>query len=524
LFNKEYPKERIAEIDKLLKELASQNAQDEKMNEFNRLEKEGDSYIASEEYQKGINSYSDALDIMDDQAVVEKRAQAEKKLAAINMSMEFADQYNAIIAEADKAFSKKEYPEARVLYQKAFGVIAEDYPKDQIKEIDRLILEQERRNAEEEAARLASVKTEQEWNSNTSDEERYIKEAEKENKKLEDSNYQELLAYKAAVRKTNKQYADNGESLRTQNASVISSERQKNAAMFAVGEDINDKKVNGSNNEIEDYNAWLKKKNDEQISASKDAYDQLMNEQKSYTKEQYYKSDRYKEEAKKLKANKEDYQNFNYTKSEEQAQKIRKNYYQSQEMAKEQYRIFSEGKLRASNMKAVEYEKEDKTEFEYKKQREQNDRIGNYREESDDLKKHQKEQAENDSEEVKERYKELRNENEMRKVEEDRWRNHSDVAREKANKESRSADYSGEKDYEDYVPGSLAKQYDQGVTEETYEEGNAKVVKRIVVKGNKADEYKMVVMRSGTYYFKNGASITKTTWNNDTEVKESYRD
>jgi len=524
LFDKDYPKERIAEIDQLIKELASQEEENEKMNEFNRLEKEGDEYVAAEEYQDAISSYSAALKIMSDQTVVEKKAQAEKDLAAMNMSMAFADQYKSIIEKADKAFEKKDYSKSRNLYQDAFAVIPEDYPKNQIKEIDRLILEQERRNAEEEAARLASVKTEEEWNSNTSDEERYIKEVEKEKKRMDDANYEELLAYKEALRKSNQEFAERGESLRSQNASVISAEREKNEDLFAVGEDINDKKVYDSNEEIEAYNAWLQSKNDEQLTASRDAYDQLINEQKEFNKEQFYKTEQYKEMAKKLKSNKEDYQNFNYTKSQEHAQKIRKNYYQSQEMAKEQYRVFSEGKLRESNIKEVNYEKEDKEEFDFRKEREQRDRIANYEEESERIRNFQKEQASNDAKEVKQQYKELENENEMRNVEENRWKNHADVKRDLANEESRSTDYSGKKDYEDYVPNNLVKKYDQGVTEETYEEGNAKIVKRIVVRGNKADEYKMVVMRSGTYYFKNGNSITKFTWNNDTEIKDSYRD
>jgi tetratricopeptide (TPR) repeat protein len=524
LMDKTYPKERIAEIDKLLKDLALQADQDERMKEFARLEKEGDDYVSQEDYQSGIDSYSAALEIMNDQAVVDKKALAEKNLSALNMSMAFAEQYNAIIAKADAAFSEKNYNDARALYQKAFGVMAEDYPKNRIKEIDRLLLEEERRHAEDEAARLASVKTDEEWNSNTSDEERYIKEAEEEQRKIEDSNYAELLAYKAAIKKTNENYADNGESLRAQNASVIASEREKNVDMFSVGEDMHDKNVYVSNTELSDYNVWLAKKNQEQISASKDTYAQLVNEQKELREEQSYSSEKYKEYARQVKDQKEEYQNFNYTKSEAHANKIRRNYYQSQELAKEQYRVFSEGTTRKDNMRAVEYEKRDSEEFLSTNQREQDDRIKNYKEDADAIRVYQKEQIEDDLLEVKESYKELHNESEMREVEEDRWKNRSEVRREQANDDARNTDYSGKKDYEDYQAGTLAQTYQQGVTEETYEEGNAKVVKRVVVKGNKADEYKMVVMRSGTYYFKNGASISKTTWNNDTEEKASYMD
>jgi hypothetical protein len=524
LYDKSYPKEQVAAIDKLLKDLAQQADQDAKLQEFNRLEQEGDEYVSQEAYQDAIKSYGAALAIMDDQGVKEKKAAAEKSLSALNMNAAFAEQYNALIEKADKAFAAKDYGEARSDYQKAFAVMAEDYPKNKIKEIDRILLEQERRNAEEEAAKLASVNTEEEWNSNTSDEERYIKEAEKEQKKMEDSNYEALLAYKAAIKKTNDQYTKNGNELRSENASVIQAEREKNIELFSVGEEKHDENVQKSANQVESYSTWLKDKSDDQQLAGKSTYRELSEQQKDIEREHTYKSDRYKEYAREVQVKKEDYQNFGYTHSQDQARKIRSNYRQSQNLIKEQYKNFEEGNLRKSNMEDVEFEKEDKEVFLKKNQDEQNDRIANYREDADQIRARQQEKDSEHKEEVKESYNELNKENEMRDVEADRWKNRSDIRRDKANDESRSADHLAEKDYEDYVPGELAKNYQQGVTEETYEEGNAKVVKRVVVKGNKADEYKMVVQRSGTYYFKNGSSISKNTWNNETEQKTAYRD
>ena len=38
----------------------------------------------------------------------------------------------------------------------------------------------------------------------------------------------------------------------------------------------------------------------------------------------------------------------------------------------------------------------------------------------------------------------------------------------------------------------------------------------MVVNGNKADEYSKVIAKWGTFYFKNGQSITDAIWNNET--------
>jgi hypothetical protein len=75
------------------------------------------------------------------------------------------------------------------------------------------------------------------------------------------------------------------------------------------------------------------------------------------------------------------------------------------------------------------------------------------------------------------------------------------------------------KGYADYNRSSLAQQYPEGVTEESYTEGNKVVIKRIVVQGNKADEYSKVIAKFGTMYFKNGQPISQLIWANETELE-----
>lgn len=73
------------------------------------------------------------------------------------------------------------------------------------------------------------------------------------------------------------------------------------------------------------------------------------------------------------------------------------------------------------------------------------------------------------------------------------------------------------KDYRDYNPTKLATEYPQGVTEESLTEGNKVIIRRIVVQGNKADVYSKVIAKWGTNYFKNGQPISEAIWRNDTE-------
>ncbi|MBK9196806.1 MAG: hypothetical protein IPO17_17865 [Flavobacteriales bacterium] len=73
------------------------------------------------------------------------------------------------------------------------------------------------------------------------------------------------------------------------------------------------------------------------------------------------------------------------------------------------------------------------------------------------------------------------------------------------------------KDYRDYNATKLAQEYPQGVTEESYTEGNKVVIRRIVVQGNKADVYSKVIAKWGTNYFKNGQAISEEIWRAGTE-------
>lgn len=64
----------------------------------------------------------------------------------------------------------------------------------------------------------------------------------------------------------------------------------------------------------------------------------------------------------------------------------------------------------------------------------------------------------------------------------------------------------------------LAKKYPSGVTEETFTEGNKTIVKRVVVRDGKGNEYKRVEHSwGGVFFFKNGDAVTDRVWKSETE-------
>ena len=75
------------------------------------------------------------------------------------------------------------------------------------------------------------------------------------------------------------------------------------------------------------------------------------------------------------------------------------------------------------------------------------------------------------------------------------------------------------KSYDQYYLNKLAQEYAEGISEESYTQPNKIIIRRVVVKGNKADDYHKSISKWGTYYFKNGISITKYIWDRDTNPK-----
>lgn len=132
------PKDKIIEIEKILKDQKDQQAK------FDQFVKDGDAAVGTKAYDNAIKSYESALAIKEDAGVKAKLEDAKKKKA----EQESADQaakdldakYNALIADADKAFNAKTYEEAKAKYVEALKLKpGESIPAARISEIDEIL-------------------------------------------------------------------------------------------------------------------------------------------------------------------------------------------------------------------------------------------------------------------------------------------------------------------------------------------------------------------------------------------------
>jgi hypothetical protein len=86
-----------------------------------------------------------------------------------------------------------------------------------------------------------------------------------------------------------------------------------------------------------------------------------------------------------------------------------------------------------------------------------------------------------------------------------------------ARQEAYSQKSGAPKDPTDYAIQEGKEDLKEGITENSYEiENHKQVIERTIRVGNKIDVYKMIVSKTGTYYFKNGKSITESLWKLET--------
>ena len=148
--NDNLPKERLAEA-RQKKQLYT-----EKVARFDKLMEEARQFGLRKNYEAALDKISQALELFPNDL------EANAKRNEYQTAKGIADQYNIIIAAADRLYEDKAYKEARAQYQSALAVVAGDpYATDMIARLDPLIAQQDaeeaaRLAAEAEAARLAA--------------------------------------------------------------------------------------------------------------------------------------------------------------------------------------------------------------------------------------------------------------------------------------------------------------------------------------------------------------------------------
>ncbi len=141
--NESYPKEQLAKIDNILETIAAQEiAYSQKMSE-------GDNFLTQKNYNGALNAYQQASQIKPNEPLPKQIITQIQGLIADNSQKQ--KQYDGYISQADVLFNSKNYAEAKSLYQNSLTILpTESYPKSQVSNIDILIAEQLKLQADEE--------------------------------------------------------------------------------------------------------------------------------------------------------------------------------------------------------------------------------------------------------------------------------------------------------------------------------------------------------------------------------------
>ena len=133
-----YPKSKIAEIDRLLQSAAQQKAAEDR---YLALIAKADSMLVQKSWEQSKNEYQNALKIKPAESYPkEKIAEINQTLAVLANEKAIRDQYAAWVVKGDNFFQSKQYAQSRASFDQALKLKPEEqYPKDKVAEIDLLL-------------------------------------------------------------------------------------------------------------------------------------------------------------------------------------------------------------------------------------------------------------------------------------------------------------------------------------------------------------------------------------------------
>lgn len=536
----QYPKDRIAEIDKLLADMASKAEADslkaaQEAADRARAEEEarrkamaaeeietryreavakGDMAFKAENFDDARERYTEALTIKPEEkypkdriAAIEqlladrlkakgdaeaaeaerkrleeerrRKAEADAEAARLAAQDERArldaekakeEEYKRIIAEADGALSAKNYEDARSKYTMALDVKPQEvYPKSKIEQIDKLLadLERAKREAELAAQKQAVPEPEPERKNSTIDIKKEIEAEEfmrQARMREEQEKYERIKKLKA----------DHADSLNTY--TDRSTQRRGNAARS------NQTLLESNQQEFSGSDA-MRRKYEEELAAFKQAW----------------------EERHRTVADRND--------------QVRTEAYASKEQMENGglERGASWNERHDSRVEASTNGKEAVAQAMNDRANAATQRTGQAREQIDNLLESDRELHDRGRERNKGLLDQVNMDKERHADREQQQINRSTDSRLAAQEQLGNLTTSEQRSFADYNRSKLANEYPQGVTEESATEGNKVIIRRVVVQGNKADEYKKVIGKSGTFYFKNGQTISEWIWSHETE-------
>ncbi len=147
-----YPKNQIAKINQLMKQIADKEAEEAELKaRYDELMKKGDAATANKEWNDARKAYQDALKILPNEKIPSERLLEIDNLEAREAEMIRKQSFDDLVAEADKVFLQKELEQARDLYNKSLEYFPNaQHPKERIARIDKILEELSEKYTEEE--------------------------------------------------------------------------------------------------------------------------------------------------------------------------------------------------------------------------------------------------------------------------------------------------------------------------------------------------------------------------------------
>ena len=149
--NETLPVDKIAEMDRLISESASNNQKDQLYRDYMT---KGNSEFSSKDYLMALSQYQNALSVKPNDAVAMNKIKEVQQILddmanAKDKDVELKNKFNALLKIADAKFAAEDYLNAKASYYEAQELIDNAYVQTQIKECDRL--ERDKSNKERQA-------------------------------------------------------------------------------------------------------------------------------------------------------------------------------------------------------------------------------------------------------------------------------------------------------------------------------------------------------------------------------------
>lgn len=165
----EYPQSKIDEINNELEKIAQfEKEKAEQQKQYNDAIAKADKSFAGNNLEEAKSSYQEALEILPKETYPKQKIAEIEKIMADRLAKNEAEKainekYNTLITQADESFENSEYQNSISKYKEALTVKPNEfYPKSKINEIESLLAEMAKeklaqQEAEAEAKRLAEL-------------------------------------------------------------------------------------------------------------------------------------------------------------------------------------------------------------------------------------------------------------------------------------------------------------------------------------------------------------------------------